>query len=172
MIPVFWPKAHVRVLWVPKRPNCLICPSVRVPYEYPPGSLQVPSVCLSDLRVPWIFEWTLSIFKCALLTRISDQMWLEMELLSIKRYLYKKVYKKDQNDRSDFEEFNFRAKSERWFKKLLGLAIQILFLQRVDFDLCVGTFIWNFRLTLMFLALPLNKKSSTEISFRRICVSL
>ena len=31
--------------------------------------------------------------------------------------------KKEKNGREDFEEFNFEVESERWFEKLLRLAV-------------------------------------------------
>ena len=38
--------------------------------------------------------------------------------------------KKDKNDRGDFEEVNFEAESERWFKeKFLRLAISMIFVK-------------------------------------------
>ena len=51
--------------------------------------------------------------------------------------------------------------------KLLKLVLDICFLQRFNLAICVGTLIRKVRLALMILALPLNKKSSSEMTFKQ-----
>ena len=64
---------------VPRVAKYLVCTkflsalSVRVASEYPP-SPQVPSKCPIDLQVTSILDCSLSVFKCALRSRISEQM--------------------------------------------------------------------------------------------------
>ena len=57
--------------------------------------------------------------------RKSDKMWLEQNT-KYKKMLYIEdaiCCKQDKNGNKDFEELNFEAESERWFEKLLRLAV-------------------------------------------------
>ena len=92
--------------------KCLKCPSTWVNSkclgawgtEYPLTALQVPK-CTSALRVPSMFEYPLSVFKCTSRTCMSNQMWLEQSakhrnMFHVKRKKCKKKKMIEKNLRS------------------------------------------------------------------------
>ena len=138
--------------------------------ECPPSALRVPK-CPSAFRVPQMFECPQSVFKCTSRAWISNQMGLEQNakqknMFHVKRKKHKKKKMVEKNLRSLILK-QYQSADLKSFWNWFGIS-----------DLCkdfckillffVGTFIRNFRLALMILTLPLNKKLSSEMPFKQI----
>ena len=156
---------------VPRVPECLECPSALIlkcpnclsaqAPECPPSALwvpecssalrvskclialQEPSKCSSALRVTWILECPLSIFKCALCAcMLSNQMWFS-------------------NQMRRFWGAKFWSRNRALIWKTSGISYKNFIFVRIEFCFLFGHLIMNFRLAL-------NKKHFFEVSFKRM----
>ena len=127
--------------------------------EYSPSA----SECL------WVFDCSLSVFKCTLRAWMSNQMWLEQiakhkNMFHVKRSKCKKKKMIEKNLRSLLLK-KYQSSDLKSFWNWVGIP-----------DLCkdfykILLFVWapfirNFRLVLTTLTLALNKKSSSEVHFK------
>ena len=78
--------------WVPKCPKCSSARVTKCLSSLSGLSVQVPE-CPSALRLLWMFECPLSVFKCAMHAQMSDHIWLEQKT-KYKKMFY--VYEQSQ----------------------------------------------------------------------------
>ena len=153
--------SNTRVHWMLECSKCLEWPSalgtqvLEMSSESPTvsqsasaSSVRVPK-SPSNLRVPWMFSYPLSFFKCTLRDQVSHHMWLEENNTKYKKMCC--VNEKREKWWKKFWQTKFwlRIRALLW-KAFERGDINLIFV-KIQLAFWVDTFVRNFRVALIIL---------------------